>query len=333
MRVTFGESTAADLLVSLAAVADPVWRSTFASGAADTQLAEAQLTRGYVRKAVAFGRFGFLNLLGVLPETPVPHRIEDLIHWVRATPARDVQLACVGARRQQLLDLVAEPDVSDQEGRRAVRKALASEETVIAATRWLLATSAHSVQIELIVLLELWQRARYPSTVEGDLRSALLVEVGQRPKESRGRSAVDAIRAVAGGLIYDPPDVASVLLLPAPSARPIVVVVDDVHGHVIAYPPPLPADPRTTLLELTAAIGDDTRLTILELLIREGHRNAADLAAAVGAPRTTLLHHLALLRAAGLLVTHVGERNTTYYGIRSGSVAELVAAAKAVLEP
>jgi DNA-binding transcriptional ArsR family regulator len=332
MRVTFGESTAADLLVSLAAVADPVWRGTFASGAADMKLAAVFGGPGYTRRVAAFGRFGFLNLLGVLPETRPPHGPADLLRWVRGTPARDVQLACVGARRQQLLDRVPAPDVGDAEGRRAVRRALASEDTVIAATRWLLHTPADTVRTELAGLLALWRSVKYGPAPERSLRALIAEEVASRPKQSRGRKAVETIRAVAGGLTYEPANAASVLLLPAPSARPVVVVVDDAHGHVIAYPPPAPAHPRTTLLDMATALGDDTRLTIVTLL-QNADRGAADLAAMVGTPRTTLLHHLALLRAAGLVVTSVGQSNTTYYGLRRGAAAELAAAAKAVLEP
>jgi DNA-binding transcriptional ArsR family regulator len=332
MRVTFGVTTAADLLVSMAAIADPVWRTTFASGAADTKLAVLAGGRGYTREVEQFGRFGFLNLLGVLPETRSPHGPEDLVRWVRKTPAGEVHLACIGARRQQLLELAPEPDVADPIARRAVRRALASEETVIATTRWLLTTPAATVQTELAAVLEFWQRSRHSAQAERELRETLRTEIAGRPKQSRGRNGVATIRSVAGGLTYDPPGVASVLLLPAPSAHPIVVVVDDVHGHVIAYPPPVPAEPRTVLLDLATALGDDTRLTILEQL-RHHDRNAAQLAAAVGVPRTTLLHHLALLRAAGLLVTFVGLNNATYYKLRRDALAELGAAAKAVFRP
>jgi DNA-binding transcriptional ArsR family regulator len=145
-------------------------------------------------------------------------------------------------------------------------------------------------------------------------------------------AAVDAIRTVAGGLTYDPPAAPrDVLLLPAPSVRPIVVVVDDVRATVVAYPPAAAADPRDRLLAMTRALGDETRLRILELL-RDGDLTATDLAAAVGAPRTSLLHHLAMLRAAGLLTTSVGRNNATYYALRRDAAGDLHRAAVTVLQ-
>jgi DNA-binding transcriptional ArsR family regulator len=334
LRVTFGESTAADLLVTLAAVADPTWRDTFATGAADLRVALDAGGQPYVRRVAAFGRFGFLNLLGVLPETRAPHTAAALVEWVRRTPARDVHLVTLGGRRRQVLDLVADPGAAlrgDAATRRALRAALASEETVVAATRWLLGTPSDVVHQALLDVLAVWRAARYPAGTERALAGTVRAEATGRRAVSRAQTGVETIRSVAGGLTYDPPAATSVLLLPAPSARPVVVVVDDVHGDVIAYPPLAPDDPRERLLGIARALGDDTRLRILELL-RPGARTGTDLADAVGAKRTTLLHHLAMLRAAGLLTTSVGPNNTTYYALRPEAVAELHAAAVTVLQ-
>jgi DNA-binding transcriptional ArsR family regulator len=218
----------------------------------------------------------------------------------------------------------------DAAARRTLARALGSGSTVVGTTRWLLATPSAEVRGELLDLLGAWRDLRLPPPAERALRTALAAEVRERAAATRGRSAVEVVAAVAGGLTYDPPDARSVLLLPAPSVRPIVVVVDDVAVHVVTYAPPLPPDPRERLLGLARALGDDTRLRILELL-RDGERTAAALAADAGAPRTTLLHHLAMLRAAGLLTTSVGRNNATYYALRREALADLRAAAVDVL--
>jgi DNA-binding transcriptional ArsR family regulator len=335
MQVTYAESTAADLLVSLAAVADRTWRDTFASGNADHRVALDAGGQAYVRRVMAFGRFGFLNLLGVLPETRSPHNAAALLDWVRRTPAAEVHLTALGGRRRQLLDLVPDPGAAlrgDTRTLRALRAAFASDETVVNATRWLLGTPSDAVRDELLDVLGIWRTARYPARAERALAATLQDPSRQRLRwlRTEGLTPVEQIQAVAGGLTYEPPSAASVLLLEAPSAYPIVVVVDDVHGHVIAYPPPRSEDPRERLLALTRALGDETRLAVLAEL-RGGRRTATELIEAVDTPRTSLLHHLATLRAAGLITTSVGPYNTTLYALRRGALRELRQAAVTVL--
>ena len=67
---------------------------------------------------------------------------------------------------------------------------------------------------------------------------------------------------------------------------------------------------------------DETRLRIIDAL-RTGDRTATELAGALRAPRTTLLHHLAQLRVAGLIETSVGTGNTTVYGLRPAGFEQL----------
>ena len=52
-----------------------------------------------------------------------------------------------------------------------------------------------------------------------------------------------------------------------------------------------------------AALAQDTRLTVFRMLVRAGPNGmaAGEIAAAVGAPPSTLSHHLALLEKAGLI--------------------------------
>jgi DNA-binding transcriptional ArsR family regulator len=336
LRVRFGVSTAAELLVSLAALADPAWRDTFDGGAAELRLATGKLGRPFVRRAARFGRFGFLNLLGVLPATREPHTVAALLQWVRRTPSAELHAVLVGGRRRQVREVASEATVAaavagDPAARRTLRAALATGRTVVGVSRWLLLTPSPEVRNELVAVLTAWRDARLPPAAERALRDALDAERVARRARSRDLPPDEVIGAVAGGLRYDPSSLPrTVLLLPTPAVRPIVVVVDDVSTHVIAYAPARAAAPRDRLLALARAIGDETRLRILELL-RDGPLTAVALADAAGAPRTTLLHHLAQLRAAGLLTTSVGANNATHYALRPDALHELRDAAVTVL--
>jgi DNA-binding transcriptional ArsR family regulator len=58
--------------------------------------------------------------------------------------------------------------------------------------------------------------------------------------------------------------------------------------------------PPARLLALTRALGDERRLRVLRALARR-EASLADLSAVFGLPKTTMHHHLAILREAGLI--------------------------------
>jgi DNA-binding transcriptional ArsR family regulator len=326
LKVTFAASSAAELLVSLAAMADPDGKEVFAGSAADRRRCPPRLLRRIER----FGRFGFLNLLGPART----HSTSTLLRWVEQRTARDVHLAVLGARRRQLRELV-DARVLDAvltasaPARRELATALDSGQTVLRTTPWLLSTPSERVRAELLAVLTEWRAVRLPPGAERALRAELRQEIDRQVAHAPA-DPQKLIGRVAGGLAYDPPSAPRrLVLLPTPSVRPVVVVVDDVETHVLCYPPEQTDDgptPRDRLLEITRALGDDTRLRIVELL-RSGSRTAGEVAGELGAPRTSLLHHLAILRAAGAITTSVGATGTTRYAWRSDVVDELTAAA------
>ncbi len=108
-------------------------------------------------------------------------------------------------------------------------------------------------------------------------------------------------------------------------------MVDGRAQTVIVHPPAADArrepDPRQRLLELSRALGDKTRMELVTLL-QDGEMTAVELARAMRAPRTTLLHHLAILRAAGLVHVTVTPGGATVYRLRRDGFTELSAAAR-----
>jgi DNA-binding transcriptional ArsR family regulator len=78
--------------------------------------------------------------------------------------------------------------------------------------------------------------------------------------------------------------------------------------------------PPPTTVRLYRALGDETRLRILRLLV-DTDRYLTELANELELSKPTVSHHLAQLRSAGL-VTVVEEGNLTYYSLRRDRVAE-----------
>jgi len=61
--------------------------------------------------------------------------------------------------------------------------------------------------------------------------------------------------------------------------------------------------PQRRLVKLAAALGDETRLRILNVLA-SSELAASEIADRLGVERTSLHHHLGILRSAGLLKIH-----------------------------
>jgi DNA-binding transcriptional ArsR family regulator len=334
-RVQIAHGTAFDVLISAAAVADPTWRDTFTAGP-DTH-ARVLSTAGddFVRRVAAFGRFGWINLVTLMASEPGPWDLDRLIAAVRASDPEDLHLVTLGGDRRQLLDAVDEPTL-----RRAVRgdlgakeqltAALTSEDLVIEATPWLLGATSLDVQLAVLDLLQTWQDLLLPAEADAALASTLREHAAAAEAARATSSGRSYLEAAAGGLHYDPAGLDRVVSVSTTQVAPIVIVVDGREQTVIVHPPAAGSqgrpDGRQRLLDLSRALGDRTRMELLTML-QAGEQTAVELARGMQAPRTTLLHHLAILRAAGLVHVTVTPGGATIYRLRADGFAELAEAA------
>ena len=96
-----------DLLVSAVAVADPDWRDVMAHGAAMWSTVRHDAGAEAARQAARFGRFGWINLIGLLAAHPGRGGRNDLVSLVDGTPADELRFVIAGGRREQLRDASA----------------------------------------------------------------------------------------------------------------------------------------------------------------------------------------------------------------------------------
>ena len=132
-------------------------------------------------------------------------------------------------------------------------------------------------------------------------------------------SANPVLDEVAPGLHYGPGVLDDVVLVTASLVAPIVVELAEPDRTVIVHPP---LGESVRLRDLGRALGDDTRMRILQLL-RVDARTLPQLCELLDAPRTTLLHHLALLRGAGLVDLSVTAGEANVYRLRPDGFAQL----------
>jgi DNA-binding transcriptional ArsR family regulator len=88
-----------------------------------------------------------------------------------------------------------------------------------------------------------------------------------------------------------------------------------------------PEAPPSWLVRTYKALGDERRLRILRRL-GEGEATLVDLAAVLGLAKSTVHHHISILRGAGMIRVHVprdgGKRHTTY-SLRRPALGDAVA--------
>lgn len=176
-----------------------------------------------------------------------------------------------------------------------------------------------------LVIARSWMRSF--QEIEPRLARIHAADVALRQEDVAALSPDEAIERVTGGLRFLPDArVRRVILGPSVFTRPFNHVYQGADWRLFCYPVAdgvLGSDtgtPSASLIRLFRALGDPTRLQVLRLLTdREWY--LTELATQLGLSKPTMKHHLALLRAAGL-VTVIEEGGLTYYSLRRERIEE-----------
>jgi DNA-binding transcriptional ArsR family regulator len=172
------------------------------------------------------------------------------------------------------------------------------------------------VRDRAVSLLCEWNR-QYFSAIDPQILVGLAADAAEKRRRLTDMSPESVVEWATGGITIDAHTAVDVVtLIPQYHFRPWNVRAFFRGERVIHYPVdalPLNADdvpPR--LRRLTKALADDSRLRILRLLATEPATFSA-VVAATGLSKSTVNHHLVMLRAAGLVRVHdVGDGSTTY---------------------
>lgn len=310
IRVRLGAGSGVELLMSAAAIADPDWRGVFHTGQSSYAAARAAGGSGLLRDAARFGRFGWINLAGPLTALTGAWTVDALRAQVAATDPVELRLVLTGARRHQLRSRLDDATIragvaGDRRARAAWRTALG--ETLLQVTPWLLSTEPALIKRACLDVIDGLPHAS---------RATPLPRIRQRLAEVGPERLLGE---VAPGINYRTGALEDVVLVSSPGVAPILVVVDEVDRTVILHPPladGVADDAGAHLREFGRAVGDDTRIRLLHTL-RLAPATLPQLCEALDSPRTTLLHHLALLRSAGLIQLEVASGEANVYSLRA----------------
>lgn len=158
--------------------------------------------------------------------------------------------------------------------------------------------------------------------IEPRVRRIIERDVALRATERTTLGHADLIERTTNGIRWlSEPGVRRVVLAPSYLVRPYNFTFTGADWRIFVYPvsdtalePHDPLAPPQGVLRLHRALGDDTRLRILRLL-RERDWYLTEIAERLSLSKPTIKHHLAQLRAAGL-VTLTEEGGLSYYSLR-----------------
>lgn len=193
----------------------------------------------------------------------------------------------------------------------------------------LLPLSARETKARLLGALERFAEEAFApqeDEVVGRLRAA-----AERTRElSRTLAPEAVIEQVTAGYVYEPePELDRVLLVPHLAARPALLLCQHRTDRVICHPvADEHAEPEEALVERAVAVGralgDERRVQMLRhLAVREATLD--ELAVTTGLARSTAHHHLAQLRAAGL-VSLRGNARGYWFELRRDGLADALGA-------
>lgn len=179
-------------------------------------------------------------------------------------------------------------------------------------------------------LLGGWRR-QYFDRVDPAVLEGLAAEAQDRTRAAAGKDPAGVVDAATGGLhIEEWSGLERVVLVPQSHLRPFNSY--DVWRTVVLvlYParePGAAGEPPDRLLRLTRALADASRLKILRGLTRSP-RSLAEIARRSRLGKSTVYHHLVILRAAGLVAFSLqGGR----YSLRTAPLDELPALVRSFL--
>lgn len=328
-----------ELVLSLTTFLTPERVDSYEIGLDWFEQTEARLGQDEATRLRAFAgcEHTLIRLLGVARDVPAPGGADELLARVAEMSADDVRLTLLGyysrrTRRRIAPDIIASAAGGDADAQRIFVTAAADGPECETALRSLLGRAPDDVKADLIDRLDAWSTRVFGDYI-GSVGPILEREVDRLRQRSSTISQDRFLEEVSrGATIVAEPGTDVIELFPQWALRPWNVFWEHGTAQIIGVAVPTehasanPDDPPDRLVALAKALGDERRLRILRRLT-DGSYTLQELADHFRIPKTTLLHHLVILRAAGIV--RVGSGQNGRYTLRTdvpGEIQRLLAA-------
>ena len=307
-------STGAELLLSLLHAGDPVAKKRF--GEAEWWQKRAKAAGAAAVKPLrGLGQLGVINLLGLAFDAPDEVDGAGLLAYLDSLPPHEIVLTAAGAyrrtmRRQTNGDVIRAAVAGDRQAKAEFRDTTIDMPEWQRSVAFMLSRPADEVGSQVVDAVRRWYEVAF-SERERDVGEAQR-ECLESLLAIRPTWTVDSLMAsVLPGVDYVPAAaVEEVAFVPDVVIRPGLVFLDHRMMSIASFPVARAHEsadqPPEQLVRLGKALGDELRLRALRILAR-GPISLGDLAAELGVPRTTLSHHIGVLRSAGLVTMGIDD--------------------------
>jgi len=327
-------SPAYELLQSLVVTFDHKDAETYEIGA--DWIAEARSRAGEDLleriNEVSFGDSDtFLHLIGLVHDTPAPRDVPAFIAHLRETDADEIRLHLVQfyareTRRMTPPSVIRAAVGGDPEARTEfLRTSFPEWEPWTGYLTHVLDADADALKANLVGVLEDWaDRVWKPESLT---IMPIIERDADAKRELQRELPLDRfVTTATNGVEFAPrPGVDRVVMVPSFVNRPLVTYYEFGETLIIVYPvadESVSAEgdaPPLRLVRLSKALGDEKRLRILRALA-DGEKTLMELAETFGVAKTTMHHHMIVLRSAGLISVGVGSKR---YRLRSETVPDV----------
>ena len=273
----------------------------------------------------------FIHLMGLVYDTPAPRDLPAFFDHLRQTDADEIRLHLVQfyareIRRMTPAKVIRAAVDGDAEAKAEFLRTSHPEwEPWTDYLRAILDADGEALKAELIDVLEAWAELVF------EPESPTIMPIIERDAEVKRDLARELpidrfVTTATNGVEFAPrPGIDRIVMVPSFVTRPLVSYLEFGEVLLIIYPvadESISADsdtPPLRLVRLSKALGDEKRLRILRALA-DGEKTLMELAEMFGVAKTTMHHHMIVLRSAGLISVGVGSKR---YRLRHESVPDV----------
>jgi DNA-binding transcriptional ArsR family regulator len=273
----------------------------------------------------------FIHMIGLVHDTPAPRDVPAFLEHLRETDADEIRLHLVQfysreVRRMTPPTVIRAAIGGDPEARREfLRTSYPEWEMWASYLERVLEVDGEAFKADLIDTLQGWYERVWKS------ESLTIMPIVERDADAK-RAVIRElpidrfITTATNGVEFAPrPGIDRVVMVPSFVNRPLVTYYEFGEALIIIYPVAdenVSADsdaPPLRLVRLSKALGDEKRLRILRALA-DGEKTLMELADMFGVAKTTMHHHMIVLRSAGLISVGVGSKR---YRLRQETVPDV----------
>ena len=341
--VRIASGPAFELIVELAAFTSGPARASLESGKPWIRQVRALAGPELIRRVDGWGFALYSELAAIALETGPPHDVTQLLDRLRALPA-DVLRGRLAGAESAPNRLMVSPGAFDRAlagdvaARIELRGALGLNPQGRDSINRLLTTAPDAVQAEVVSIVKAWASRVFPQFAT-DAMAIIGRDVVAKEQLFTTQPGRTALQVATNGVDVDPAAWATdIVVVPTVAMRPFIAPVESGSTAIFlcsvadeAYDVD-PAAPPRALVKITTAIGDELRLRILHLLSDE-ELTASEVATRLGIERTSLHHHLGILRSAGLVAIHDDGFHHWRYSRRGARVSDVGSALASYLDP